>query len=244
MFHLKLSKEMCRLYLSWEISTGDMTASHCVHAEVQPAAREPHINDFLDAMGTQDCPWIWSVQQAAYLWISQPGEHCLSPHISAENNGLATLPSQETKERNTPEQNDSASNSQRCLYPWYGTPIPPAQFSPVWNPLSSMILPLSGWQQVETGRHSAGLNSIFLHPWLKSGDKKKKKANLTLRLYFDWVQALKICCDYVLLNADSGVPKLFLNNWELPSFQAAIIWLCLCCLQGCICMVLLVLTVD
>lgn len=58
MFHLKLSKEMCRLYLSWEISTGDMTASHCVRAEVQPAAREPHINDFLDAMGTQDCPWI------------------------------------------------------------------------------------------------------------------------------------------------------------------------------------------
>lgn len=57
------------------------------------------------------CPWLRSVQQAAYLRISKPVNHCLIPHISAENDGLATLPSQETKETNAPEQDGSAPDS-------------------------------------------------------------------------------------------------------------------------------------
>lgn len=75
-------------------------------------------------MYTLACLWLWSVEQAAYLRISKPVNHCIIPHISAEDDGLACLPKQEIKETNALEQNGSALNSQMHLNSHCETLVP------------------------------------------------------------------------------------------------------------------------
>lgn len=182
-------------------STGKwLPVSMC--GEFQAAAREPHINNFLGAMHAQSCPWVWSVQQVAYLRISQSGNHCLIPNISAENDGLATLPSQETKETNPPEQDGSAPDSQRCLNPWCGTPVP--------RDIIQFSLEPCEKQDFASLRMAAGRSrkafylpkQHFPTPLAERWRQPNKRLKLILKLYFGWVQALKIWCDHVLLNAE------------------------------------------
>lgn len=82
-------------------------------------------------MCTMACIWLQSVEQAAYLRISKTVNHCIIPHISAEDDGPACLPNQEIKETNALDQNGSAPNSQRHLNSCCGMPVPhgPGQFS-------------------------------------------------------------------------------------------------------------------